>query len=65
MYNQPSHEMKYESKLIIFYISLVVKDLKEKYDLEEVCLNQKVLTCFVIIGYSFKLKVFLLPEITF
>ena len=65
MYNQPSHEMKYKSKLIIFYIPLVVKDLKEKYDLEEVCLNQKVLTCFVIIGYSFKLKVFLLPEITF
>ena len=28
MYNQPSHEMKYESMPIIFFITSVVKDLK-------------------------------------
>ena len=28
MYNQPSHEMKCESMPIIFYITSVVKDLK-------------------------------------
>ena len=54
-----------KKKSVVMKSDVVALPFKGRYGLEKVCLNQKFLTCFVFIGYSFELKVILLPEIRF